>query len=106
MISLMARGARFLKETPCSFSIRQPLILKFQDSRFRIFRVEKTYPLVHVDGVLAGDDIRDGGALSLARGLLCRGHGYFGRLVFEDEDGEAGARKQALVIVDKDKGIR
>jgi hypothetical protein len=29
---------------------------------------------VHVDGVLAGDDIRNGGALSLAGGLLGR-HG-------------------------------
>jgi hypothetical protein len=30
---------------------------------------------VHVDGVLAGDDIRNGGALSLAGGLLGRRHG-------------------------------
>lgn len=34
-----------------------------------------TYSLVHVDGVLAGDDIRNGGALSLAGGLLGRRHG-------------------------------
>lgn len=31
---------------------------------------KRTYSLVEVDGVFAGDDVRNGGALGLAGGLL------------------------------------
>lgn len=49
-------------------------IIKLRWSSYS-FSGEATYSLVHVDGVLAGDDIRNGGALSLAGGLLGRRHG-------------------------------
>lgn len=84
LISLMARGALFLKETPCSFtrkllafpSIREILnyllcflVLFFPSSFFlrfdnSVWVIETTYSLVHVDGVLAGNHVRNGGALS------------------------------------------
>lgn len=79
LISLMARGARFLKVTPCSCShVRQhsfevPLIkalIRNILSRL-ILRGGKsgTYPLVHVNGVLASDHVGDGRTALLA-GLL------------------------------------
>lgn len=39
------------------------------------FSLEATYSLVHVDGVLAGDNVGNGGALRLARRLLSGGLG-------------------------------
>lgn len=40
-----------------------------------------TYPLVHVDGVLAGDNVRNGGALRLAGRLLSLGRHFCGRVI-------------------------
>lgn len=74
LISLMARGALFLKVTPCNFSntVSQTLFQNRYLSSVTSYR--QTYSLVEVDGVLASDDIRNGGALGLAGGLLSGRH--------------------------------
>lgn len=76
LISLMARGARFLKVTPCICSRKNPsaycpLISGHRQSVLvvGIGMERKTYSLVEVDGVLAGDHVGNGRAALLA-GLL------------------------------------
>lgn len=74
LISLMARGALFLKVTPCSCSkpLRQHLVpnnrLLVEFRSVSVVDFGRTYPLVHVDGVLAGDHVLDGGPASLLVG--------------------------------------
>lgn len=66
LISLIARGALFLKETPWSYAKRSAV--SSESSPICCM----TYALVHVDGVLAGDHVGDSRALGLALGLLGR----------------------------------
>lgn len=56
-----------MKETPWIFTL--PLATRSPVSRVDI-RSQGTYALVHVDGVLASDNILDGAALGLAASLL------------------------------------
>jgi len=51
-----------------------------------------TYALVHVDGVLAGDNVRNGGALRLAGRLLGLGRHFCGKK--GDQSGCRGAVKR------------
>lgn len=72
LISLIARGARFLNETPwsCKFPLAIPL--------YPIcLPAHSTYSLVQVDGVFARNDISDGGSGGLGRGLLGRLRRHF-----------------------------
>lgn len=72
LISLMARGARFLNETPWSCKSNQYFSLR------SIYHLAcSTYSLVEVDGVFARNDISDGGSGGLGRGLLGRLRRHF-----------------------------
>lgn len=64
LISLMARGARFLNVTPWSCEILSVLLPPFY------LPVNSTYPLVEVDGVFARNDISNRGSGGLGRRLL------------------------------------
>lgn len=76
LISLIARGALFLKVTPCSC----PLLSVCPSLEIPDCFLRKTYALVQVDRVLAGHDVGDG----RAGGLLGRHAGEIisGVLVF------------------------
>lgn len=104
LISLMARGALFLKETPCNFSssVSYTEFLCPSPGTSAPYRAERTYPLVHMDGVLAGDNVRDGGALRLAGRILSlrRRHFWFVIVSFaacraiEDVRGGVGGQRR------------
>ena len=64
LISLIARGARFLNVTPWSYVFNQPSITWY------LCLLDSTYSLVEMDCVLARNDISDGGSGGLAGGLL------------------------------------
>lgn len=69
----MARGARFLKVTPCNYADQLAhRCLQASSST----PLGNAYSLVHVDGVLSRDNVRNGGARRLAAGLLSLGRGH------------------------------
>ena len=65
-----------------------------------------TYPLVHVNGVLAGDNVLDGGARGLAGRLLGLGrHGCVKRLLSVLKRNEFWAGGGAMVMARNEEGI-
>lgn len=74
----MALGALFLKVAPCNcgIAVSESSFLASIFLDVAACAHLGTYPLVHVDGVLAGDNVLDGGARGLAGRLLGLGrHG-------------------------------
>jgi hypothetical protein len=73
----LLNGARSSLLEGDTVQLQQTLASIFPDEQHRcLVDSSSTYPLVHVNGVLAGDDIRDGGALGLAGRLLSLGRHF------------------------------